>query len=812
MKFSRHWLWLLLLIPMGLGLMRLRLDVEVMNLLPDEFPVVRGLKLYQTNFSNARELIITVKADEAEQAENAARTIALALRAATNLTAEVTWQPLWLENPGQSAELVAYLWLNQPPEIFGALTNRLASTNLAPALREAQEALTTSLSPQDLARRGYDPFNLTQLPESVTGGQSFGEGGEFFASSDGTFRLVFAEAKPDISDYRNCTKWLNQIKSVATNALHAAALDGRVTVSYTGRPAFVSEISSGMQQDMAGPSGLTLLVIGVLFYFTHRRFKPLLWLTALLLLILAGTMALGGLVFGTINIISLGFASILLGLAEDFGIVLYQESRSHPELSRREIQKLAAPGIFWSAVTTCGAFLVLNLDGLPGLGQLGTLVAIGIALAAVVMLYGYLPPLMDGAATARGLQAASTSSAGGSVEEHDASPHGMLKRPKGRAPRSAWFSTIALLAVCVGILAVRRPGFDNSPDALRPKNSPAYAAVEEIKQRLQRTQEPLWVLMAGRDEAEIGVRLREAESTLARSVSNGLVASFLLPTSLWPNPENERANRASVATILQQRDAIREAVPRAGFTSNSLVLTENIFTTWQAAAETRGVFWPTNENSRWILDKLTARHGDQMFALGLIYRNTNAPLAEQTPRLLEVAAELFPKGIYLSGWEVLGYSVFARVKAQFWKVILPMFVLISVSLWLAFRNVRELLLSLATLVVSGLGLWACMAVAGWSWNLLNLMALPLLLGMGVDFSIHIQLALRRYDGDLRVVRGSIGRALLLAGSTTVAGFASLAFSNNAGLASLGKVCGLGILCAMLVSVYLLPLWWRALKK
>ena len=801
--------------------MRLRLDVEVMNLLPDEFPVVRGLKLYQTNFANARELIITVTADEAELAENAARTVALALRAETNLTAEVTWQPLWLENPGQSAELVAYLWLNQPPEIFGALTNRLASTNLANALREAQEALTTSLSPQDLARRGYDPFNLTQLPESVTGGQSFGEGGEFFSSVDGTFRVVFAEAKPDISDYRKCTKWLNQVKAVATNALHAAALDGKVNVRYTGRPAFVSEISSGMQQDMAGPSGVTLLVIGVLFYLSHRRFKPLLWLTVLLLLILAGTMALGGLFYGTINIISLGFASILLGLAEDFGIVLYQESRSHPELSRREIQKMAAPGIFWSAVTTCGAFLVLNLGGLPGLGQLGTLVAIGIALAAVVMLYGYLPPLMRGGMTNDELrmtkEVSITKSEKAAVSGHAPVENSSLGFDSSfvirhSSFRRAWLATGVLFVLAAAVLAVRRPGFDNSPDALRPKNSPAYAAVEEIKQRLKRTQEPLWILMAGADEAGISQRLREAEAALSRSVSNGLITSFLLPTSLWPNPENERANRAAVAVILEQRAAIREAVPRAGFTSNSLALTENIFATWQAAGETRGVFWPTNENSRWILDKLTARHGGQMFALGLIYRNTNAPLAELTPRLLEVAAELFPKGIYLSGWEVLGYSVFARVKSQFWKVIVPMLALISISLWLAFRNVREMFLSLATLVVSGLCLWAFMAAAGWSWNLLNLMALPLLLGMGVDFSIHIQLALRRYGGDLAVVRGSIGRALLLAGSTTVAGFASLAFSNNAGMASLGKVCGLGILCAMLVSVYLLPLWWRALKK
>src|SRR4030095_2195094 len=53
-----------------------------------------------------------------------------------------------------------------------------------------------------------------------------------------------------------------------------------------------------------------------------------------------------------------------------------------------------APGILWSALTTAGAFFVLNLSVLPGLGQLGSLVAIGIVLGAAVMLYVYLPVLL----------------------------------------------------------------------------------------------------------------------------------------------------------------------------------------------------------------------------------------------------------------------------------------------------------------------------------------------------------------------------------------------------------------------------------
>ena len=127
------------------------------------------------------------------------------------------------------------------------------------------------------------------------------------------------------------------------------------------------------------------------------------------------------------------------------------------------------------------------------------------------------------------------------------------------------------------------------------------------------------------------------------------------------------------------------------------------------------------------------------------------------------------------------------------------------------RYWREVLLSLATLGFSALCLAGAMNWLGWRWNLLNVMGLPLLLGMGVDFAIHIQLALRRHHGDLLAVRRSMGRALLLAGSTTVAGFGSLAFSSNAGMASLGRVCALGITVTLLTAVYLLPTWWSAVR-
>ena len=93
----------------------------------------------------------------------------------------------------------------------------------------------------------------------------------------------------------------------------------------------------------------------------------------------------------SLNVVSFGFAAILLGLGVDYALVLYQELLGHPRASAAEVRHEAAKGIWWSSSTTAFTFALLNFAGLPGLGQLGTLVAIGVMVAATAMLYGFLP-------------------------------------------------------------------------------------------------------------------------------------------------------------------------------------------------------------------------------------------------------------------------------------------------------------------------------------------------------------------------------------------------------------------------------------
>jgi predicted exporter len=504
------------------------------------------------------------------------------------------------------------------------------------------------------------------------------------------------------------------------------------------------------------------------------------------------------LIYGNINVVSMGFAAILLGLAVDYAVVHYQEALAHPDLSVPEIRRAIAPSIFWAATTTICAFLVLNFGGLPGLGQLGTLVGVGVALSAFVMIFSFLPPLFPDRRKPQPLSVNQIAPV-----KHHPTP----LQPRKRALVFATTGGVILFAGIVLLFGI--PKMDPTANALRPRDSKAYAGLDTIRQQLGQQQEPLWLLVAGTNESEVAQKLDAAKPILDEAVTNHLLSGYTLASTLWPRPEFQAANELVAKRIVAERNNIRSTVLTNGFTETAFGLANGIFDTWQRAAQTPGVFWPTNALNRWIFEKLAVRTPTNLFAAGFLYPGSEK--SDGGVSTLEQQLEIKP-GVWLSGWELLGRAVLGTVMKNLWKLILPMVGLVFLSLWLAFHRPLEILLSLGILLLSGLILLSVMHLMGWSWNLLNLMGLPLILGTGVDYSIFMQLALRRYNGDLHTAHRAVGRALLLCGGTAVAGFGALTFSSNAGMASLGQVCAVGIACNMLISVFLLPSWWSALTN
>jgi len=483
--------------------------------------------------------------------------------------------------------------------------------------------------------------------------------------------------------------------------------------------------------------------------------------------------------------VSLGFAAILLGLSVDYAMVLYQEAVSAPHLNARQIRHLLWPSIFWAAFTTASAFCMLTLAGLPGLAQLGSLVATGILLAAVVMMFGFLPVVLRHRVEGRPAAAEAETGA---------------KNP--RTPGGTLTLTAIIALAALGIFAWKGWQVEHGTKPLEPRNSAAHNALEELDREMNRQGEPLMLLASGDTAGDVARRLETIEERLQQAKSAGHIRNYSLPTDLWPHPHRAQPNVQAAEALFTRMDQMRTAVEEAGFKPEAMALTESVLSFWKSHADSTGAIWPTNQSSRWILKRAAAQIGDQWLAAGMALAPTNAVLP---PALTRLHAE--DPQIWVTGWPRLSESLLKHVEHRMVWLVIAMAALVTGCLWLAFRRWSDVVLSFAVMGFSFLVLLAVMGLAGWKWNLMSMTAIPLLLGAGVDYTIHIQSALRRRCGDIRGVRKVTGRAVMLCAATTAFGFGSNAFSSNAGLAALGAVCAVGIAITFASAVLLLPAWW-----
>ncbi len=763
----------------AVGLSRISLDVEVLNLLPTDNSISRGLLLYQKHFLNAGELVVTLQAESSEEAAAAVEAIVGRVRPQTNLVERFFWQPPWNESIQGSAQFLAYLWLNSPPAKVQALVERLRADNLEAELAATRERMTTSLDPRDFLLLPRDPFNLASI--AADRGEAFQTPERFFSSEDGKFRIIYIYAAVPVQNYDQCHAWVQRIRAELNGAL--AAKGSKALIQLTGRPVFVDEIASGMKSDMSTNAPGTLFMIGLLFFLVHREIRSLFFLLATLLVVMIWTALIGAAFLGKLNVISIGFASILLGLAEDFGIVLHQEAKSHPHASAFELRQIAGAGIFWSAVTTASAFGLLNFSSLPGLRQLGTLVGLGILLGAWVMTYIFLPLLLRFA-----------------KRPSSAEPHAPPALPQDRSPLLPRLLTLILMLASAAVLAFSHPRLNPSPDVLRPRQSEASRALSAVQQNLGLTVEPYWVMAQGKTVTEVRQSLEKLEPALLENQAAGRIFSFNLPTEIWPNEEWQNANKQRLRALAGRKPQLNAMILQHGFTTNALALTATVLDEWAGYAGSEPL-WPRGRIAEWMLPKFISAAPGNYIGLGLLYPTDSFDPTAIAP------ADLTSTAI-VSGWRLLGKEVLKHVEHEVPLISLAVLFIVFAALCLTFRNWQDVALSFAVLAVSGVLLLALMSLMHWDWNLINLTSLPLLLGMGIDYSIHIQLSLRRLDRNRKAVFQSVGRALLLAGSTSIIGFALLGTSSNQGMSSLGKICALGLTILLLVSVCLLPAWGR----
>jgi predicted RND superfamily exporter protein len=127
---------------------------------------------------------------------------------------------------------------------------------------------------------------------------------------------------------------------------------------------------------------------------------------------------------------------------------------------------------------------------------------------------------------------------------------------------------------------------------------------------------------------------------------------------------------------------------------------------------------------------------------------------------------------------------------------------IAILLLIALRRSGDVLLTLAPLVIAGVVTLELCAVLDISLNFANVMALPLLLGIGVAFKIYYVLAWRA--GLKSLLQSSFTRAVVFSGMTTATAFGSLWLSSDPGTSSMGKLMALALACTMAAAVLFQP--------
>ena len=121
------------------------------------------------------------------------------------------------------------------------------------------------------------------------------------------------------------------------------------------------------------------------------------------------------------------------------------------------------------------------------------------------------------------------------------------------------------------------------------------------------------------------------------------------------------------------------------------------------------------------------------------------------------------------------------------------------------RRLRDILLVLAPLGLAVLFTAAGAVLLGLRLNFANVIVLPLLLGLGVSGAIHVVMRWREEAGGRQTVAGtSTPRAVLFSALTTIASFGSLALSRHLGLASMGLLLTIAILCSLVCTLVVLP--------
>jgi predicted RND superfamily exporter protein len=778
----------------------LKLDSEIFNVLPGKFPSVQGLKIYDRDFEQTRELTFALRCEpkDVDKLEEFAPVFADRLRQQPWCTRVLAGSPMSTPDGIRDLQSIAVpLLLNLEPDVFRDTIAALQPENVRDRLHRLRQQIEAG-SPRPEFELSVDPLGLIAPALKPFAESTIIEQEQPLTSPDRTMRVFLVETNQQSISAFECQRLMrevNKFRAIGAEGWNGSALE----VLVTGRSAFAAEISLSMRYDVVATLLGSVLLVSAIFFVGFRRWLPLLGMAICLLLSCLVALTLGQLLFGRLSMISVGFCAILVGLGVDFAILTvgrYHQARSdgepHPQAIATSIAKLGR-AVFFGALTTAVGFLALVLSGSMAFSELGVLIAIGIFVAGLFMcsiLFLFVR------------------------ERQAAIPHDWLfesvrkyvrwtvRKPM---PMLIFSSVFLLVLTAIGFSPIPPLHFEASARSLQPKKIRASQALETIMHEMPIRWEPVLAIVRSANPQELHDYWQKIVARWRELQAAGKIKGFSTPAALCLSPDWMETNRRQLGAInfATARETLDQTLDAEEFSRESFAPAFTLLDDLQRLTDP-SVPLPNwrdqlpKSSSWWFLVDRYFGH-DPALTTGFV--TTNQPiLAHAQSKDLERELSVAGVPMILSGWSYALADLLPWSRHQL-LIISALMAIFDISLLaLLYRNFRLWMIQVITLLFGIGAMIASMKLLHIDLNLLNVLSFRLVLAIGVDYGIYVVLVWQKTREIEHDVAGVV-KPVLLAGLTAVSGFGSLAIAQNPALTGLGIACAIGIFWSLIATIF-----------
>ena len=620
----------------------------------------------------------------------------------------------------------------------------------------------------------------------------------------------------------------------ATDAIRKAAADLNLAADYqaslrlTGPVPMADEEFATIKENAGLNATITVAIVLFILWLALRWFRIIFAVFVCLVVGLAVTAAAGMLMVGTLNLISVYFAVLFVGLGVDFGLqfsVRYRAERHQldnlHEALLRSGRRAGAP-LTLAALATAAGFMSFTPTDYKGVSELGLIAGVGMLIAYFTSIT-LLPALL-------------------SRLKPPSEPHHLGYT--ALAPVDAFLERHrmpiligTLLVVAAGLPLLYHLQFDFNPMNLRNKNTESVATYLELKNDPDSGANDIGILRPTLAQADaLAAKLRALPqvgrvTTLSTFIPDqqseklALIADAAKTLDPALNPTAAAAPTSDAQTVSMINSTVDALIRLAGDgTGTGAVAAKRL-----AAAMTKLASADPSVRQRAeavFVQPLKTTLDDlrNLLKAQTITRENLPPALARgwvTPDG-QARIDVAPKGDP-SNNDVL--RTFARavqtvapdategpisiLEAR--RTVVTAFIVaggcallsISIILLITLRRISDVLLTLIPLLMAGVVTLEICVLIGMPLNFANIIALPLLLGVGVAFKIYYIMAWR--EGQTNLLESVLTRAVTFSACTTATAFGSLWFSSHPGTSSMGKLLAISLMTTMAAAAFFQPI-------